>query len=116
MTLESGSTAPDFTLPDQEGEAVSLADFRGQTVAAVPWCRQLDWDGCFNVRDLGDLPTAEGRATRWGAVVRADALDGLSEVGWPGVDRVRNPHGHRPARTSDERARRTCHATDVVAR
>ncbi len=27
-----GSTAPDFTLPDQEGEPVSLADFRGRPV------------------------------------------------------------------------------------
>lgn len=44
--------------------------------------RHLDWDGCFNVRGLGGLPTADGRMTRWGAVVRADALDGLSEDGW----------------------------------
>lgn len=34
----------------------------------------LDWDGCFNVRDLGGLPVAGGGATRWGAAVRADAL------------------------------------------
>jgi protein-tyrosine phosphatase len=44
--------------------------------------RHLDWDGCFNVRDLGGLPAADGRRTRWGALVRADALDGLSEAGW----------------------------------
>jgi hypothetical protein len=42
----------------------------------------LDWDGCFNVRDLGGLPTVDGRVTRTGAVVRADALDGLSAAGW----------------------------------
>ncbi|MBS7218096.1 MAG: thioredoxin-dependent thiol peroxidase [Oscillospiraceae bacterium] len=30
--LEIGSQAPDFTLPDQNGEPVSLSDFRGQTV------------------------------------------------------------------------------------
>lgn len=44
--------------------------------------RHLDWDGCFNVRDLGGLSTTDGRMTRWGAIVRADALDGLSEAGW----------------------------------
>jgi hypothetical protein len=44
--------------------------------------RHLDWEGCFNVRDLGGLPTAGGRETRWGAIVRADALDGLTAAGW----------------------------------
>ena len=32
MMLEIGSQAPEFTLPDQNGEPVSLSDFRGQTV------------------------------------------------------------------------------------
>ncbi|HEU4974382.1 MAG TPA: tyrosine-protein phosphatase [Baekduia sp.] len=44
--------------------------------------RHLDWEGCFNVRDLGGLPTADGRRTRRGAVVRADGLDGLTAAGW----------------------------------
>jgi len=44
--------------------------------------RDLDWDGCFNVRDLGGLPAAGGRTTRGRAVVRADALDGLTAAGW----------------------------------
>ena len=30
-----GSVAPDFTLPDQDGNEVSLADFRGRTVVLV---------------------------------------------------------------------------------
>jgi peroxiredoxin Q/BCP len=30
--LETGSTAPDFTLPDDTGSPVSLADFRGNKV------------------------------------------------------------------------------------
>jgi peroxiredoxin len=30
--IEPGAQAPDFTLPDQDGQLVSLADFRGQTV------------------------------------------------------------------------------------
>ena len=40
--------------------------------------RQLDWEGCFNVRDLGGLPTADGRETRRGELVRADAVDRLT--------------------------------------
>ena len=30
--IEEGTTAPDFTLPDQDGADVSLADFRGRPV------------------------------------------------------------------------------------
>jgi protein-tyrosine phosphatase len=44
--------------------------------------RCLDWDGCYNVRDLGGLPTADGRETRWGAVVRSEAPDLLTAGGW----------------------------------
>ena len=44
--------------------------------------RKLDWDGCANVRDLGGLPTADGRVTRHGAVVRTDAVDRLTREGW----------------------------------
>ena len=44
--------------------------------------RDLDWEGCFNVRDLGGLRTVGGRETRRGAVVRAATLDGLTAGGW----------------------------------
>jgi peroxiredoxin Q/BCP len=30
--LEAGTLAPDFTLPDHEGNPVTLSDLRGQTV------------------------------------------------------------------------------------
>jgi peroxiredoxin len=33
--IEPGCAAPDFTLRDQDGQKVSLADFRGQTVVLV---------------------------------------------------------------------------------
>ena len=44
--------------------------------------RLLAWDGCVNVRDLGGLPTEAGGETRFRAVVRADSIRGLSDVGW----------------------------------
>ena len=44
--------------------------------------RDLDWDGCFNVRDLAGLRIVDGRETQWGRVVRADALDRLTVHGW----------------------------------
>jgi protein-tyrosine phosphatase len=51
----------------------------------------LDWEGCFNVRDLGGLPTADGRETRRRALVRADSLDGLTASGWAAL----SAHGVR---------------------
>ena len=48
--------------------------------------RHLEWQGCHNARDLGGLPTADGRETRWGAVVRADAPDQLSADGWAALE------------------------------
>jgi hypothetical protein len=44
--------------------------------------RTLDWPGCVNTRDLGGLPTADGRRTRWGALVRSDSLAKLDARGW----------------------------------
>ncbi|MDQ3895173.1 MAG: tyrosine-protein phosphatase [Actinomycetota bacterium] len=44
--------------------------------------RQLVWDGCVNVRDLGGHPADDGRETRFGAVVRADNVRRLSDDGW----------------------------------
>ena len=45
MTLNPGDPAPDFTLPDQEGNPVSLSELRGKTVvlyfypkASTPGC------------------------------------------------------------------------------
>lgn len=44
--------------------------------------RILAWDGCKNVRDLGGLRTADGRATRWGQIVRSDTPTRLTPQGW----------------------------------
>ncbi len=43
--------------------------------------RRLRWDACWNVRDLGGLPTADGGLTRLGALVRADRLSRLTGAG-----------------------------------
>ena len=44
--------------------------------------RELVWDGCLNVRDLGGHATADGGETRYGAVVRADSVRRLTDAGW----------------------------------
>jgi len=59
----------------------------------------LDWPDCLNVRDLGGLPTPDGRV-RAGALIRSDSLqylsgDGVGIVRAAGVSRVvdlRNAH------------------------
>jgi protein-tyrosine phosphatase len=45
------------------------------------WTRLLAWEGCSNARDLGGYETANGRETRWGAVVRSDSPAALTEAG-----------------------------------
>jgi protein tyrosine/serine phosphatase len=46
-----------------------------------PNARDLTWDGCLNVRDLGGFP-ADGGETRFGSVVRADSVSQLTRAGW----------------------------------
>jgi protein tyrosine/serine phosphatase len=43
--------------------------------------RHLTWDACYNVRDLGGLPTVDGGETKWRAIVRSDILSRLTEQG-----------------------------------
>jgi len=43
--IEAGTTAPDFMLPDQEGDAVSLSDFRGRPVVLY-FYPKADTPGC----------------------------------------------------------------------
>lgn len=44
--------------------------------------RELAWEGCLNVRDLGGYTTEGGGETRYGAVVRADSVRQLTPAGW----------------------------------
>ena len=67
-----------------------------------PAGRRLNWDGCFNARDLGGIPLAGGGETRRGAVIRADNIDGLTGADWSALQE----HGVRTVidlRNDDER-------------
>jgi peroxiredoxin Q/BCP len=43
--IDEGAQAPDFTLPDQDGEPVTLADLRGETVVLY-FYPKADTPGC----------------------------------------------------------------------
>jgi len=65
--------------------------------------RDLIWDGCLNVRDLGGHAVAGGGETQFGRIVRADTVRRLSEEGW----RALVDYGIRTIidlRTDEERA------------
>ena len=57
MALQIGDTAPDFTLPDQDGQPVALKDLRGQRVVIYFYPKD-DTPGCTkeacNFRDQWD--------------------------------------------------------------
>jgi peroxiredoxin Q/BCP len=59
--LAPGDTAPDFTLPDADGNSVHLADYRGQNVvvyfypaASTPGCTKQACDFRDNLAELND--------------------------------------------------------------
>lgn len=61
--------------------------------------RDLAWDGCLNVRDLGGHRTEDGLETRWRSVVRADSVRALTDAGWEslvahGVERIVDLRSH----------------------
>ncbi len=43
--------------------------------------RTLNWPACYNVRDLGGLPTGDGHITQWRAIVRSDIPARLTAEG-----------------------------------
>ena len=77
MALEPGDRAPEFTLPDQDGKPVSLADLRGQTVVLYFYPKALTagcTDQACGVRDH------RGDYQRAGAVVLGVSPDPVSKV------------------------------------
>jgi peroxiredoxin Q/BCP len=75
--IEPGAKAPDFTLPDQDGNEVSLSDFQGQTVVLY-FYPKADTPGCTTqacgVRD--HLPDYQGL----GAVIMGISPDPVKAV------------------------------------
>ena len=63
MALQIGDPAPDFTLPDQDGQPVALKDLRGQRVVIYFYPKD-DTPGCTkeacNFRDQWDSFSAHG--------------------------------------------------------
>jgi peroxiredoxin Q/BCP len=61
--LAEGDAAPDFTLPDQDGNEVTLSDFRGEAVVVYFYPR-ADTPGCTTqacgIRDRSDQYAAAG--------------------------------------------------------
>jgi peroxiredoxin Q/BCP len=61
--LAEGDAAPDFTLPDQNGDEVTLSDLRGETVVLYFYPR-ADTPGCTTqacgIRDRSDEYAAAG--------------------------------------------------------
>ncbi|TDD47509.1 tyrosine-protein phosphatase [Kribbella antibiotica] len=47
----------------------------------------LNWPGCRNVRDVGGLPTTDGRTIRYGVLVRSESLQYLTDEGVEAVRR-----------------------------
>ena len=46
MTIQEGKPAPGFTLPDQDGKLVSLADFEGKQAVLLYFYPKDDTPGC----------------------------------------------------------------------
>lgn len=84
----------------------------GQTAVAgeTPVQRALVADGLLNVRDLGGLPTGDGRRVRSGLVVRSDNLRSLTPAGAAALARDVAPRLVIDLRTEAECAHEGVHA------
>ena len=48
----------------------------------MPPERDLVWDGCLNVRELGGHRARDGGETKFGAIIRSDSVSQLTDTGW----------------------------------
>ena len=71
--LISGKKAPDFSLPDQTGQAVSLKQFKGKPVVLYFYPKD-DTPGC--TKEACDFRDSKARIAKTGAVVLGVSLDG----------------------------------------
>jgi peroxiredoxin len=87
--LPVGTRAPDFALPDANGNTVRLSDYRGKPVVLVFY--PLDWSpGCSRQLDLYQAELAEFE--RRGAVVLGISVDSLYSHGaWAAVRGITFP-------------------------
>ena len=77
----------------------------------------IDLEGAVNVRDVGGLPTVDGRSTRPGVLLRADNLQGLTAADvrrLTGELGVRTVLDLRTGREVEEEGPGPLRATDVV--
>ena len=75
--------------------------------------RRIDIPGAFNVRDLGGLPTTDGKMTRTGRFVRSDLLSGLPDSAKDALVAI----GARTVvdlRTTEERMQHPCSVANDV--
>jgi thioredoxin-dependent peroxiredoxin len=77
VVIEPGDTAPDFELPDQDGRAVKLSDFRG-TPVVVYFYPKADTPGCTTQAcGVRDNQAAYAKA---GATVLGISPDSVAKV------------------------------------
>ncbi|MBI1418400.1 MAG: thioredoxin-dependent thiol peroxidase [Limimaricola sp.] len=92
--LAAGQTAPDFTLPRDGGETVSLSDLKGQVVVLYFYPKD-DTPGC-TTEALGFSAELAGFAAS-GATVLGVSKDSVKKH-----DKFRDKHGLKIALLSDE--------------
>jgi protein tyrosine/serine phosphatase len=63
---------------DRSHATLTVRHGRG-TTAVDGWERHVRFEACFNFRDLGGYPTADGREVRRGVLYRSDSLHRLSD-------------------------------------
>ena len=72
----SGEPAPDFTLTDQDGQPVSLADFRGRQAVVLYFYPKDDTPGC--TREACAFRDANAQFLEAGAAVLGVSRDGTA--------------------------------------